>query len=168
MTWISQYTPLIKMNLTKDQINELSKSPLIEYMYLDEHEMIVPDTNIIPLSAANGTTSASIWQQATNITYLKSRGYTGSGVKVGLYDGGVLRYADLTQSQKNVFSTLYSSGRLIADPAAPTQDPGHAALLAARSLRRQTGVFPGLHQELPFTQRPAMVEPDRLRALWNG
>ena len=143
VTWISQYTPLIKMNLTKDQINELSKSPLIEYMYLDEHEMIVPDTNIIPLSAANGTTSASIWQQATNITYLKSRGYTGSGVKVGLYDGGVLRYADLTQSQKNVFSTLYSSGRLIADPAAPTQDPGHAALCGS-IIAATNGSIPGI------------------------
>lgn len=143
VTWISQYSPLIKMNLTKEQIIDLSKNSMVEHIYLDEHKMIVPDITAGTLSASNGTTSASTWQQTTNVTHLKSLGYTGSGVKVGLYDTGVLRYADLSQSQKNVFSTLNSQGRLIADPSAPTQDTSHAALCGS-IIAATNGSIPGI------------------------
>ena len=122
--WISKYAPLIKMSLTKLQIADLSKCSSVEYIYLDEHEMIATDVSAM---SSSGTTSASTWQQTTNVTYVKSHGYNGAGVKVGLYDVGVLRYNDLEQAHKNVFVTLNSSGRLIADPYAPTGDPSHAA-----------------------------------------
>lgn len=142
--WISKYAPLIKMSLTKLQIADLSKCSSVEYIYLDEHEMIATDVSAM---SSSGTTSASTWQQTTNVTYVKSHGYNGAGVKVGLYDVGVLRYNDLEQAHKNVFVTLNSSGRLIADPYAPTGDPSHAAYcgsIIAATNGSVPGIAPGI------------------------
>lgn len=147
VTWISKYSPLIKMNLTKFQIEQLHKSPMVEAIYLDEHPIVIPEAELEVRSSANGTTSMKTWQQTTNISYVKSLGYTGSGVKVGLYDVGVLRYNDLPQQYKNVFSTLYNSGRLVADPSASTQDSSHAAYcgsIIAATNGNNLGIAPGV------------------------
>ncbi len=150
VTWISQYTPLVKLSLTKAEILEIEKKDIIEYIYLDKYEMIQPDPILVqPESAGNGTTPANIWQGTTNITYVRDTlGYTGSGIKVGLYDGGVLRYNDSAMvPYRSVFTTLQNSGRLIADPSAPTGDPSHAAFcgsLIAATDGSVRGVAPGV------------------------
>lgn len=145
--WIGQYSPIIKLSLTKDEINRIKDSDFVEAIYLDDYVTVLNETTIEPQSSSS-TTSMSVWKQTTNVTYLNNLGFDGSGIKVGLYDVGVLRYDDTAmKNYKASFTDLYNDGRLIADPAAPTEDPSHAAYcgsIIAGSSTNGTGVAPGV------------------------
>lgn len=61
--WTSAFSPIIKTSLTKEQINEISHSNLVDTIYLDDMEIIEPELpksfEITPFSSSNGDTPAS-------------------------------------------------------------------------------------------------------------
>ena len=135
VTWVSHFSPVIKMNLTKTQIISLSQHNDVEEILLDNRSIFpqgidddIFSDDVVPKSdnPTQVTTPYEVWQETTNITYVKSLGYDGSGVKVGLCDGGKLDYPNLDANKRRIFDTLYREGRLIADPSAYVNDPGHA------------------------------------------
>lgn len=143
-TWISHYSPVIKLSLTKSEIYTIIVDNTVENVFLDDFKW---EPTEITVQSENYLTSIATWQAATNVTYLHDLGYNGSGVKVGLLDAGLLKYNALDSTQKAVFSALYNSGRLICDSAASTGDISHPVLcgsLIAGSSSTGTGVAPGV------------------------
>lgn len=142
--WISQFSPIAQMNLTKEQILEISTNNIVEEMCFDTPTTSTTSDNLIKSDDPNTvTTSYKIWQKSTNITYVKSLGYDGSGVKVGLCDGGKLDYPNLNANKRKIFATLYQEGRLIADPNAYVNDPDHA-ISCGGIIAATNGTVPGI------------------------
>lgn len=131
-TWVSHYSPVIKMSLTKVEIHAIKADDAVEGIFLDEHESILLDAD---QTDGGSITPVSMWQETTNVSYLQNLGYTGKGVKIGIVDGAVLKYSLMDSAQKAAFSALNSSGRLISDPTPSVQfdadEFNHAARCAS-------------------------------------
>lgn len=140
LQWYSEYAPVIKMILTKDQILEVAKSDSVSYIYdgnisigckVDDvinTEMITQTDEVLPAMS-----SASVWQRATNADINRDTyGYDGTGVKVGILDAGILKWSELSTSEQSVFSSIYNAGRLIVDPnVTDGSDNDHTAYCAS-------------------------------------
>ena len=120
--WYSAYAPIVKTSLTKNQILSIAESSLVDYIYDGETLQILADPiSTTDLSGetnntASRSSSPSVWQRTTNADINRDTyGYDGTGVKVGLLDVGVLRWSEMTSSEKQVFSSIYNAGRLIVD-----------------------------------------------------
>ncbi len=139
LQWYSEYAPVIKMTLTKEQIIELAENDLICNIYdgdvvTSNANDVVRTSNLMSTDIVSPTASASsVWQRATNADINRDTyGYNGTGVKVGILDAGVLRWSELDSSERSVFSSIYNAGRLIADPNVYSgTDNDHAALCAS-------------------------------------
>ena len=147
ITWVSEYTPVIKMTLTKSQIVTLSKSNTVNNIYLDDYEPIYEFEEVTDSVAAregrNYEFPYDVWQKAINVPYVKNLGYDGSGVKIGVVDSGVIRYNELTPIEQGAFDTLHHEERLIADPNAPAGFSDHAYMSIA-VLAATDGIYPGI------------------------
>lgn len=150
VAWVSEYSPVIKMSLSKSQIVALSKNSAVEGIYLDDYEPVYDEDSfesVTALENGNSRSEYNIWQETINVPYVRNLGYDGTGVKVGLVDSGVVRYEDLPAGRKSVLQTLYSEGRLIDDPDAPTGEYDHAyagALVIAATDGTVPGIAPGV------------------------
>ncbi len=149
VTWVAEYSPIVKMNLTKSQILALAEKTTVDAIYLDDYEIIYPDWEesdeaMVASEETRTPSPYTVWQNATNATFVKSMGYDGTGVKVGVVDGGSMVYSALVaQGYAAPFATLYSEGRLIADTNASSAVLWHAAYCAS-VIAATDGAIPGI------------------------
>lgn len=102
--FVSNYAPLVIMEMTKDEIAQAVNNQSIESIYyyepasLSEEEFefesynsILEDSNVSTADVSSTANSYpyGVWQNITNINVLRdAMGYTGSGIKIGLLENG--------------------------------------------------------------------------------
>lgn len=119
LLFVSEYTPVIRAKLTKNEINKIATDAFVNSIYHSPDIIIIEDSNIsIPLVHSN---------------YVRDTlGYSGSGIKIGLLEAG-----GVPNRTKNYFI----SSNIIYDPDFDeSYETTHANMVAAIMIGKATTV----------------------------
>ena len=117
--YVSKYAPSIQMELTPAQIAKLAKDLSVEAVYYSPPMALLTEAAYsVPTIRANYTRD--------------TLGYTGSGIKIGMIDGGM--------PDKN--SGYYNSSKIIFDPSVSQAVLTHSDLVASIMVSTDYGIVP--------------------------
>lgn len=88
--YTSRYVPLVVLQITKSDVYNLALSNEVQYIYA--YETILPkidsSTDSYLSQNARSVSDYGPWQDITGITEMHDGGYSGDGIRIGLYDAG--------------------------------------------------------------------------------
>ncbi len=110
--FVSNYAPLVIMEITKDDIYSVANSASVEKVYYHNELDATEESLLYADNIDNETRSANqypygVWQNITNINVLRdAMGFSGSGVKIGLLEQDVANF-DYTNNSIEDNAELY-------------------------------------------------------------